>query len=103
MLIRFTATVGDNDVTVNAEYTPGEPEHPPTHESGGEPATGPEVQILDVFLGEGEGHYFEIDGLYVRERHDPDFNRRQNPVKHISVEDKLLDAAIQHVEEGCES
>lgn len=36
------------DVDVEFTYTPGEPERGPSYASGGEPATGPEIEIISV-------------------------------------------------------
>ncbi len=52
------------EVEIEYDFTPGSPERGPSYASGGEPAEGPEIDVSEVWLTDGNGkRLLEINGL----------------------------------------
>lgn len=97
--IEFPAIVGENDVTVEATYTPGRPATMPNLAHPGEPAEGPELQIDKVWLFDRSQNngavQIDIDRLFDRSWH-----RHARVYVYESIEERLIDAAFAHVAES---
>jgi len=84
--IEFTSHVGENDVMVEATYTPGH--------SGEEP----EVEINRVYIEHGARIEIDLDieGLFTRTAP----SRERVVYLYQSVEERLTEAAFAHVAES---
>ena len=101
--IEFTSHVGENDVIVEATYTPGQPERGPSLSGPGEPAEGPEVEIDRVYIMWGVVEHgprikidLDIEGLFIRTAP----SRERVVYLYQSVEERLTEAAFAHVAES---
>jgi len=112
--IEFTSRVGENDVWVEATYTPGQPERGPSLSGPGEPAEGPEVEINRVYIEHSHEQISErqlealgqvgarikidldIEGLFTRTAP----SRERVVYLYQSVEERLTEAAFAHVAES---
>ena len=94
--IEFPAIVGENDVTVEATFTPGRPATMPSLARAGEPAEGPELQIDKVWLLDRSQNngvvQIDIEGLFVRKR-----QRGAGVYVYESIEERLIDAAFEYL------
>ncbi len=94
--IEFQAIVGENDVWVEATYTPGQPERGPSLSGPGEPAEGP---VVEIYLVTKNGGIIDIEGLFIRKWHN-DAVGAGGMYRYESVEERLIDAAFAHVAES---
>lgn len=103
--IEFQSHVGENDVMVEATYTPGHSGSMPSlGDPYGEQPEEPEVEIDRVYIEHEccEGARIEIDldieGLFIRKWHaDLSLQISLGTYRYESIEERLIEAAIQYV------